>query len=181
VPKRDPIPHEEVRQAAQLVADELVAMVDMLHRAHTMTEAERVEDPRLHQALTEAGVMHLRGLIELLIGRPRGPHVNNLTRDDFAPGWEPSGSYDEVGRLGKALPVIDAKLAHLTRPRAAEPEEWKYWVMASIDVLNLFLDFMSNAHVFHLDAASPLDEGYRRAWRCVTWPERIDFGDESAS
>jgi hypothetical protein len=85
-----------------------------------------------------------------------------------------------VDRLDKALKVLDTKLAHLTQDRVAAPERWRYWVMASIDVLNLFPDFMSNAHIYHLDAAQPLDEGYRRAWRCVTWPAPVDFGDAAS-
>jgi hypothetical protein len=174
-PPRDPIPHDDVPRAAKVVAAELVATVDMLHRAEVMSPEERAADPRLHQALTEAGLTHLRGLIELILDRNRD---SDLHRDDFAPGWEPTGANGEVERLTKGLDVLDTKLAHVTLVRVEQPVVWAFWAMAALDLLTVFYDFVRTAHIYHLDAANPLDEGVRQAGRCVRWPAPFDDGDD---
>ena len=80
------------------------------------------------------------------MGRPSGHHRNDITPNDFAPGWAPPES-EATERLRERLPHIDQHLAHITWSRVdwmksvEARDEWNF-VQLTADLIEIFRAFV---------------------------------------
>ena len=108
----------------------------------------------LHNACFESFLVHVRLLIEFLVGRrhvnENGREVRRRSSRDVRPGdfagarWTVDSADPNVRRLDAALPDIDSHLAHLSKARGRDADAAKWWAPGELaeSVLDLMREYV---------------------------------------